>query len=442
MSQNNIIVGITHSPPKEPGGFMSNGLEQNVLFLYKALTKIDGVHPMLVAMPSRIPEENHDATNPFYLDSYTGVDDKIPVFNIEEFKTKYQLHVLLMVSYSPTIEFIKALKNTGTKIIGIAYGHKFVMNLETMAFGHLEDPIRKRTVGTSLHATEPGIIDGVMYSPHFEESRQHIAYTHGVPLRMAQPCPYIWGPEIVESVIKDGLKIYPKELKNPYFSVGDKKNRTIYTVEPNINVVKTNLLSIGVAELLERRRPTLFDKMHLFGASPTLVVNKAFVARVKSGPLAKPKGTTHTPKLVFENRNLMSRVYSVGRVQFAHQWHCPLNYTLLESAYYRHPVVHNSHFMADMGYYYHMNNIFDAAEMTSRALRHEERDDLDYYDSICADTVEKYHWSNPQNLEGYRSLISYFNNGGLGEITLPPYIEDNMHQLKYANGNLLPYSFL
>ena len=442
-----IIVGITIMPPKHRDGsenldgFMSNGLEQNSIFLYDVLREVDGIHPKLVTMPGRLPEENWDATNPFYLDKYTGIGPGYAVFNIDEFTTKYTLNVLLMPSVTPPVQTIKALRKANTKIIAVEYGHKFVMSMETMTYGHLYDKTREAHAGVSLNVVLPGLLDGVMYSPHFEEARQHIAYSHGVPLHMTQPCPYVWHPKIINAIMDKEKKAKP-EMVSPYFSIGDKRNRSIYTVEPNVNVVKTNLVSVAVVELLEQHRPESFDMMYMFGAAPRLVTNPAFIQRVKNSPIASPRGTTNIPKVSFEGRRMMSAVYSYARVQFAHQWHCPLNYTLLEAAYYHHPLVHNSPFLSEMGYYYHMNNVFDAANLTFRALRHEERDDLETYNHACDKVVEKYLTTNPMNREGYRSLIRYFYNGGGSPITLPSYIEDHANDLRYGAGNIAPYNFL
>ncbi len=230
-----------------------------------------------------------------------------------------------------------------------------------------------------------------------------------------------------------------KDYCNPYFARGDTKNKCIYSLEPNINTVKTALVPTAVTELMHRHRPLDFDKHYIYGAAPTLTQNSKYVDRVKLGPMSDPPGSTHTPKVSFEGRHGMSVVYEKARVHLSHQHHCELNYTFLESLYYGHPLVHNSPFLAHVGYYYHGNNVFDASEMLYRALRHEERDDLGEYNERCEELVYQFSWKNPENQEGYASVLRWAANGYKGEITNPSYIEAQEQAYKYGPGTLAPF---
>ena len=108
---------------------------------------------------------------------------------------------------------------------------------------------------------------------------------------------------------------------------------------------------------------------------------------------------------------------------FHHHFENGLNYTLLEAATFRLPIVHNSEFMPELGYYYNKANITEAARQTSRALRHEERDDLDEYEVTCQKVVDKFSIDNNSNQVGYSTLLANLLDEKHSPV-LPEYIAD------------------
>ena len=429
------IVGIMIKPSLD--SLFSNGLHQNAFNLYTIISQMPGYVPLLVACDSHLPEENRSIETPLKF-----LED-IPIYPLTYFFTKYQLHVLVTVSVMPATTDLRKLKKSGTKLVATCYGHKFAMAMEAMAFGSFykeryegDQNLVKSHAGAGITRYNDGTIDSVWYSPHFVWTKQYLAHIYSLPLKKVTACPYIWSPRAIEHVMTEWKTVHPDF--NPYFYPGDSKNKNFYSTEPNINVLKTSLVPFGIVEELIKGNPDIFNLYYMFGGQG-LTKNPHFLERLKysvasGGP--KTPGL-HTPKIDFEYRRKMSYVYAHAKIHLAHQWDCGLNYTLLEAAHYHHPIVHNSEFMKDLGYYYKGANVYDAVTLAERALRHEERDDLLEYNKRCDMVVERFSTDNEENVMGYKSLLDNLFNSRV-PIELPDYITELEESVTYGDAYLIP----
>ena len=105
-------------------------------------------------------------------------------------------------------------------------------------------------------------------------------------------------------------------------------------------------------------------------------------------------------KAFFESRWRFSTITKHAQIMFHHHFENGLNYTMLEAATLKLPIVHNSEFMPELGYYYKRANMTDAASQIEAALLHEERDDLGEYNKICDEVVRKFHYASYDNVRG------------------------------------------
>jgi len=429
------VIGIVIKPDNEM--IFSNGLHQNALNLYYTINQIAGYTPVLVACDSHLPPENRNIETPYMMAG------DIPVRPLSIFYKTYQLHALLLVSVSPDPKDCHRIKQTGAKIVATSYGHKFAMAMEAMAFGNYYEEVYEGT-GTPTKKKASGgftryhdnTIDKVWYSPHFIWTKQYLAHLYSLPLRDVSACPYIWSPKPIESVMKDWSDARPDF--NPYYYRGDPKNKSFYSTEPNINVLKTTLIPFGIVEEILKSSPGIFDEYYMFGGQ-RLSKNSHFLQRLKYSVASGGPQTPgcDTPKIQFEHRRHMAYVYSRAKVQLAHHWDCGLNYTLLEAAHYHHPIVHNSEFMKDLGYYYKGANVYDAVVLAERALRHGERDDLLEYNKRCDMVVERFSYNNQANMEGYKSLLDNLFDSRV-PVVLPGYIRELEEATTYGDAYLIP----
>jgi hypothetical protein len=124
---------------------------------------------------------------------------------------------------------------------------------------------------------------------------------------------------------------------------------------------------------------------------------------------------------------------------FHHHFMNGLNYTMLEAAYLKLPVVHNSEFMTDLGYYYRGANLTEAVHQLEHALNHEERDDLEEYNAACDRVVDKFSIDNLENIKGYQTLLCNLLDEKI-EPELPVYMQNLENDLDHSEGYISPLS--
>jgi hypothetical protein len=373
-----IIVGVVTSG--DTNGYFSNGLSQNALFLYKSLEKVPMVKPVLIFYPT------YGLEWPSQMDIFGTT-----AYNLELFYEKYHLDVLLTVSNALDPSIVQKFKKNNVKVVAVVYGNTYIMDQEAMCFGDLLPATEEKRnfANRPLIRKEAGL-DAVWLSPHFAWQKDYIMHRYSAP--KAHVCPYIWGPELLLQQYKQDPH-YEKD--GPFFRPGNPKNKNVFATEPNINVVKTSLFPFQAANLVVKR-------------------NNSDLHRYKFSTITKH-----------------------GQVMFHHHFENGLNYTLLEAATLKLPVIHNSEFMPELGYYYKRANLTDAASQIEAALLHEERDDLEEYNKLCSKVVHKFHYANYDNVRGHQSLIANLLNPEI-EPELPPYIVDLEYRLEHGDGYISP----
>lgn len=419
------MVAIVVNPSED--GMFNNGLHQNGYFLYRLLEKIPTIQPFITVPDDKIPQENRDISN---LQQCFGVN----VIPMSLFRDTYRCDVMILGSYAIAPEQLAPYKEKGTKFVAVCWGHKFLLSQETTVFGGFVPPSNsslKNFSDIGIHRRNEGMLDAIWLSPHFTWTKQYLAATYDMPLHKVFTSPYIWDSELIEKIMKSN-PVFDTD-QTPYFRPFDPQNKKIYTLEPNINTVKTSLIPFYTVEHLYKQDPDQFDHCHFIGGD-CLKENRHFVDLVNKSALCFD-GKTH--KITFDGRTKLPWVYDRAKVQLAHHFNLGLNYTYLEAAYFHHPIVHNSEFMKDMGYYYRGAAVYDATAQLSKALRHEERNDLEEYNANCDEVVHRFSIHNEENIRGYETLIENLFTKQKPE--LPEYIDSLESQLAFGDGYFSPY---
>lgn len=93
-----------------------------------------------------------------------------------------------------------------------------------------------------------------------------------------------------------------------------------------------------------------------------------------------------------------------GDVVLSHQWENGLNFLYIDALYLRYPLVHNSPYFKECGYYYEGSVLDDAVGKLIYALSEHDKH-LEKY-AAAADACV-YRWSsyNPSNLAGFERLM-------------------------------------
>lgn len=410
-----ITVGILTSP--DAGGYFSNGLHQNAFFLYRLLEKIPNIKPVLTY------HERGDVEKPTSNVEIFGEK----AYNINLFYDKYHLDVLLCVSTILPPDLSCHLRKHKVKIVAVIYGNRYVMDQEATCFGHLvpAEGAHRNSAAQGLRR-EDADVDAVWMSPHFSWQKDYIKHRYKAP--KAFVCPYIWGPELLMSQYKDH-PYYKRYKEGPFFRKGNPNNKNVFATEPSINVLKTSLFAFQTANII-CDSPN-FNEILLFG-SRNLKKHNPFVSNYfESLPLHKKK------KVIFEARWRFSVITKHAQVMFHHHFMNGLNYTMLEAATLKLPIVHNSEFMSDMGYYYKMANISDAASQLELALEHEHREDIEDYNQQNYEVVDRFYYGNYHNIVGYKTLIENLYDSKI-EPELPQYIQDLDYESNHSDGYISP----
>jgi hypothetical protein len=411
-----IIVGIVTSADEK--GYFSNGLHQNAFYLKMLLDQIPNVTPLLL-IPPNLPDG-------------TRGPDSAEIFgttahNLDLFREKYHLDILLCVSVVFSNKYLNQFRKNGVKIAAVIYGNRYIIDQEVTAFGHLVHP-EEGGVNHASHSIirENGSYDAVWLSPHFAWQKDYIKHRNQGD--RAYVCPYIWSEKIHR--LKYAEDPHYKN-KSPEFQPGQENNRKIFTTEPSINIVKTNLFPYQAINLAYTQGATNLDMAYFFGGSKLAVQNPHTKTYFSNFPLAKDK------KCYFLQRHKFSYITSLAQVMFHHHFQNGLNYTLLEAADLKLPIVHNSEFMPELGYYYPGANLSIAAKQITKALNHEDSEDLKKYEDDCRKTVHKFHISNAENIRGYQTLLANLLNSDI-EPELPQYIVDLEYKLDHGDGYISP----
>ena len=91
-------------------------------------------------------------------------------------------------------------------------------------------------------------------------------------------------------------------------------------------------------------------------------------------------------------------------VVVSHQWDNELNFLYLDVLHARYPLVHNSPYFKECGYYYEGHDIEAGAAALEQALRHHDNNIVEYNTRADA-CIYKYHTRNPRNTVMFESMM-------------------------------------
>lgn len=352
----NVKIGIT---TKSDENLFGNGLNQNVWFLFRLL-KVAGYNVHLVTESDLHKDKK----------LITEVIKHLTPENVVEYD------MIIEAAYALELKTSDALISSGGVRVAVQYGNRLLIDLENMLF--------KPNVG----GITKDKIHEIWCSPHFEFSMPAISILEKTEMKI---CPYIWSPDVVtHSYISSGV--------DPFFKHTTNINNISF-FEPNINVVKSCLIPMLITEDLYTRKPELVNEVFNFG-SLILKENKTFLTTIAKLNIKKDK------KISFEGRHrliwALHKEYAGTIV--SHHWENGLNYLQLEAMYFGTPIVHNSEFFKEHGYYYPQWDALEGSRQLEKALtthkdvflQERERD---------RQKLWEFHPDNPKNIQGYVDLI-------------------------------------
>ena len=348
-------------------GLFSNGLQQNIVFLAELLKGI-GFTP-IIAINHKIEE---------------CIDPPTDILIIEENELleycediSFILNTAWMIN-ADKVNFIKK-SNPECKNVHVLYGNSMLADIERCSW---EDHI----------SVNPDSVDGVWISPHYEISFEYFKTYYKT--EKVFELPYIWSPKYV----KIHEKIWNSINKSCFYNEKDKKHIAI--LEPNLNITKHCLPSImALEEFFNQNGKELKKDINVY-CSAKLIDKLYFKTLINKLNIFKHK------KIFFAKRKKVAEIFSHEcDLVVSHQLLNGLNYTYLEALYFNIPLVHNSEYIKEAGYFYPNYDTNLAAKAIKNAITNHSKN-LQQYKEKSAQVLNKYSPTNPIVIEKYKKLLS------------------------------------
>ena len=368
-------VGITI---ENSYSLFSNGLNQNILFLYWLIKDI-GHAPFLIDFsdPDKDPEFGCRAVDKDL--SIIGRDDLL--------KDPNCIDILLMPGAAlaqKELEFAKKY-NPSLKTVVIHYGNLFFDDLQKNLFTL---GANQQNENSSYYETG---LDQIWLSPHYEFSISYYELMHRSDVKIL---PYIWDTAVMDLLLKK---------RGDFSYVPNNKEKIIGVTEPNINFSKNCFTPICILEKLYRSQNLNFEKAIIYGAA-RLADRELFSNQIINNfDLPHERG-----KIIFGERTSPDSMYGEDLVNIllSHQHYNSLNYGHLEALYLNYPLIHNSEELAELGagYYYDLFDINEGAKAIEDAILNQDKN-IEEYMQKSSDVLTKYSIKNELVKDQYKKLI-------------------------------------
>lgn len=173
--------------------------------------------------------------------------------------------------------------------------------------------------------------------------------------------------------------------------------RDIIIVAPNVYTQKSALLPLVIVNELWKKNPNAFDHVWIVSSSQSFKRDFWINADSLLGQLKVFWASTN--KAFFSKHATLENVLSNGpKVLIEHQHNWGLNYLTLEALYTRIPLVHNSPYFRNEGFFYDADNVTAGVEQLERAL-------AEFTPRDCDDVIASFHPNNPEVLAVYSDLV-------------------------------------
>jgi hypothetical protein len=349
-----------------------NGLGQNILFLARLFRAMPGVESVILLncgdQPTVPPQALEEAAE-FPLVPPREATDLIDI--------AIEMGGALDVEWTP---YIRA---QGKKVVFMACGQPYAVITEPNVFNRGGFGMR------------PDRFDEVWLLPKDRAFIPMMRMIHRCEVFIA---PYIWSPVFLEKSIAGA------RAKGLSFGFDPAVNRRdggprAAIFEPNISVTKTSTIPLLICDEAYRRVPSSVRELKVVN-SFHMVEHATFNFLANSLDLVK------AGKGLFLAREEFAPFMALNAdMVVSHQWGNDQNYLYMDALYGGYPLIHNSPWIMDQGYYYPGFDVDrGAAQVIAAAGHHWEN--LDAYRARARRFIAGLDPLAPDNQRGYRDLVS------------------------------------
>jgi hypothetical protein len=351
-------------------GLFENGFRQNVLFLYL----------LFKASPNcaRVYLLNHGESDDPQVPDDLGIE---PGTIVRTDKVIDQLDYVIGAGAAIDRETAMALRRRGCRMICYKGGNGAVISIEATA-------AKPQRPDAELYF-DSDYYDALWITPqHMHTYRGWCQTLYRCRVDEVQQ---VWRPLLIETADPQVRENFGYRPKGAPWRVG--------VMDPNITVMKTSHMPMLVCEAAFRRRRQAFAAMYITNAlqfkdddhfrsfAVSLEASKAGVMTIEPRFISSHFLTNHCDAVV------------------THHWENGLNYLYYEVLYGGYPLIHNSEFLKDFGYYY---RDFDAESGADALLRAFDEHDanLDAYHARNAPLLRRLDPTTPQTIEAHEQLLA------------------------------------
>ena len=326
------ISVITHTGQN----IWQNGLGQNVVFLAELFQRLPFVESVLlidVGDQGVMPAQVDLASRNLRLMRAHEASDEVDV--------------IVEMGGALDIEWLDLMRARGKKVVFYCCGQPYVGLAEPAIF-------TKPT-----HAPRPDRCDEVWYLPKDAAFAPMMRLLHRCDVHEA---PFIWHPQFIQQRIQEvealGMRYGFAVHETP--ADGARRGLRVAIFEPNISVVKTSSIPMLVCDEAYRADAGSVHAMHVLNTlhlkdHPTMLY------------FANALDLVRQHKATFHGRHdIVGFMVQHADAIVSHQWQNEQNYSYLDALYGDYPLIHNSPWLKEAGYYYHG---FDAREGAAQLQR-------------------------------------------------------------------------
>lgn len=316
----------------------NNGIRQNVLFLYhlfRAASKC-----------ARVFLLNQSPAEAGALPPELGID---PADIVRTDAVIDQLDYVIAIGSALPLGVLQALKGRGVKLIFYKGGNGAIISME----GVVAYPKSSRA---ELHY-DAGLFDEVWLTPqHMHTARSWYETIYRCPVIEV---PQIWSPSLLEVAANKGSLDFGYKPGREKWRVG--------VLDPNITVMKTSHIPMLVINSAYKDAPEKFEAAYITNSLQ-------FKTHHHFETFAKKLKVVQDGVMTFEQRFVAYEFMAkFCDAVITHHWENGLNYLYYEILSGGYPLIHNSAFLKDYGYYYADFDPEDGGRALLEAMSHHDK---------------------------------------------------------------------
>lgn len=369
-NRNKLRVGVTIHLRQGQQSIWENGIFQNCAFLVQLLQNSPMVKKAVLVNGGDALQA--DGAMMFQNSGLT-------VLNLTE--AMQTLDVVIEMNSLVPDEWVAAFKAKGGRLAWMRVGNDYVIDMERAMFD-------KPPAG--LCSAKP--YDAIWTIPEYKKScTDYYSITTRAPVRIL---PHIWTPHFFDK----GIATLPKGTSYGY--TPGKKRWRVCAFEPNMCMVKTSYFPMLVCEEAYRANPNFLDVMRVCNT-----FHLKTDARFEQ--FARRLDIVNHGVASFEGRfPVYEYMANNGDCIISHHWENGQNYLYYEALYGGYPLVHNSEFIREYGYYYPDFDCQSGGQALIRAFDEHDQN-LAAYKAQSRKLLNELDIKNPVNVQTYTDELQW-----------------------------------